>query len=265
MPPISRHNETVVRALTEELQPKGYQLLFAPAGGPVEDWSHLLLDRILDACVVVDFLPKKLPEVLKATETPAVFVNLRTDIPAPHIVVDDRDGAVQLTRHLLDLGHRRIAYYDAPDTWPHPSVAERQAGYLQAMRDAGLENMCRVMCLPMAQMPEEIKAMREPPTAIIAYHQVLAIRLVRLLWQAGLRVPQDISMATFNDAFPSEDVIPSLTTVRLPVAEMGKMAADLLVQQIESAEAASPQMIVLPVKQVVVRESTARPGAILGN
>jgi DNA-binding LacI/PurR family transcriptional regulator len=258
LPPVSGHHAAVLRVLVSELQPKGYQLVFASAEGPVKDWGHLLRDRILDACLVLDSMPANLSDVITDSGIPSVVLNVRTNLPCPHVLMDDQGGAMQLTRHLLEQGHRRIAYYDDPESTPHASVGDRQAGYLAAMRAAGLAPACQVMCMPLERVPDQIRGNPEAPTAIVTYQHQQAIRLLRLLWQAGVHVPRDLSVATFNDVYPVDCFIPTLTTVRMPAEQMGRLAADLLLQQIESPEARMPGAVVLP-EEVIVRESTAAP------
>jgi LacI family transcriptional regulator len=93
------------------------------------------------------------------------------------------------------------------------------------------------------------------PTALICYTHFLAISTLRLLWERGVRVPQDVSVATFSNSYPVAEVIPPLTTVALPTEEMGRAAAEMVVEQIQSSGEAEPRRVVLK-ETLIVRKST---------
>jgi LacI family transcriptional regulator len=88
----------------------------------------------------------------------------------------------------------------------------------------------------------------------------MAVHLLRLLWEQRVRVPQDLSIATFTNAFPVEDVIPPLTTIALPTEEMGRTAAQMVLEQIESGGEAPRRRVVLR-ETLIVRKSTVAPAS----
>ena len=90
---------------------------------------------------------------------------------------------------------------------------------------------------------------------MICYTHFLAISALRLLWERGARVPEDLSVATFSDSYPVAEVIPPLTTVALPTGEMGRTAAQMVVEQIQSSGEAEPRRVVLK-ETLIVRKST---------
>ena len=94
------------------------------------------------------------------------------------------------------------------------------------------------------------------PTAVLVFDHWGAVRLLQQLWRKGLRVPDDISVATFNDTYPVAEVIPPLTTVSLPAKQMAENAVRLLMERIEHPEMASTTMCLE--ESLVVRESTTR-------
>jgi DNA-binding LacI/PurR family transcriptional regulator len=95
---------------------------------------------------------------------------------------------------------------------------------------------------------------------VITYTHYAAVTMLRLLWEAGLSVPRDISVATFSDSYPVAEVSPPLTAVALPTEEMGRAAAELILEQIEAEAPAAPRRVVLK-ESLVVRRSTAAPPA----
>jgi LacI family transcriptional regulator len=188
------------------------------------------------------------------------LVNADTDLPMPIVLVDDYDGALQNARHLLDLGHERITLLLGQQP-PHYSVTQRQDGYAAAMRDAGLSGQISVVSDSSEEFVRGFVAADRAtrPTAVIVYTHYMAGHLLRLLWEVGLSVPRDLSIATFTNAFPVEDVIPPLTTIALPTEEMGRSAANMVLEQIDTKGEAPVRRVVLK-ETLIVRKSTAPPG-----
>lgn len=260
MPLVVRGNyEGIMTGIDAVLADRGYHLAFLPLGNQPEDWEKILLEQRVDGALVLSRLREPLAEIIQRSRIHVTLINADTDLPLPAVVVDDYDGAVQSTRHLLDLGHQRIEFLLGQQP-PHYSVAQRQDGYAAAMRGAGLQSMIRVHHGDAEQFVAQLA--RQPharrPTAIIAYTHFLAVHALRLLWEAGIRVPDDLSLCTFTNAFPVEDTIPPLTTMALPTEEMGRLAAEMVVEQIDSSGSAPRRRVVLPEK-LIVRRSTGPP------
>ncbi|MEM6326509.1 MAG: LacI family DNA-binding transcriptional regulator [Bacteroidota bacterium] len=196
------------------------------------------------------------------THLPAVFVN--TDVDGAAVVAvnfDNRGGARRMTEHLLEKGHRRIAFvtgmastYDA---------AEREIGFREALAAAGLSpalvldgdfSMERGEALVL-----DLLASSPRPTAVFAANDDTAFGILTGLREAGLRVPQDMAVAGFDDSKLSQLAVPQLTTVRVPAQEVGRVAIERLAALIEGADGASLGLVTLPT-EVVVRGSTDGPG-----
>jgi LacI family transcriptional regulator len=156
---------------------------------------------------------------------------------------------------VVGLGHRRIDFLLGQQP-PHYSVTQRQDGYVAVMRDAGLEHHARVLTCSADEYVQSLLSDSPAPTAVIVYTHYLAISLLQKLWERGLSVPEDLSVATFCNAFPVEDVIPPLTTAALPTEQMGRMAAEMVLEQIDSEGAAPKRRVVLK-ETLIVRKSTA--------
>jgi LacI family transcriptional regulator len=184
----------------------------------------------------------------------------------PSIRIDDERGAYLATRHLAELGHRRIGHIsirggrlDEDDGSP---MFDRYQGYLRALDEAGLHpdpaaivQGAGLMAGGRASALELLARSTEPPTAIFAYNDLVAIGVLRALFEAGVRVPQDTAIVGFHGLELGQYTTPSLTTVGHARAELGEMGANLLLELIAnktSAELASEQ--VLPV-ELLVRES----------
>ena len=94
------------------------------------------------------------------------------------------------------------------------------------------------------------------PTAVIVYTHFAAISLLRLLWERGIQVPRDVSVSTFSNSYPVAEVIPPLTTAALPTEEMGRIAAEMMLEQIRTSGEAEPRRVVLK-ETLIIRKSTA--------
>lgn len=166
---------------------------------------------------------------------PVVMINttaMRLDIP--WVSVDNAGGMRLATRHLLSLGHERIAFlFPYPDL---PCFHDRYDGYCQALREAGIEpdpmlalydDGSLVKCL------HEIRAMIDPPTAIVVGNDYLAYSLLLELGKLGWRVPEDMAVVGFDDIVPPFQGRFALTTVRQPFYEIGRCAAEMLLSMLD--------------------------------
>jgi LacI family transcriptional regulator len=172
--------------------------------------------------------------------------------------IDHEYGAYLATRHLLELGHRDIAFIGGPaDT----SVAQmRLAGYCRALKEAGIE-------LPAERMLESdftstggYRAAAEllehqPPSAIFAANDMIGIGVLRAAAERNVRVPSELSVIGFDDIQMSRYVYPALTTVGQSILQLGEMAAEVLLRRIATPGLVTDQRIVTP--SIVLRESTA--------
>ncbi len=143
-------------------------------------------------------------------------------------------GARSVTAHLAELGHRRIGVLAGPSNWMAGQA--RLAGHASALADAGV--------LPSPELARSVHPtthdgyeaagglldLPEPPTALIAFNDKAAVGALAAAAQRGLRVPDDLSVAGFDDIDLAQATTPMLTTVRQPLAEMGRMAVSLLVR-----------------------------------
>lgn len=173
---------------------------------------------------------------------------------------DNEGGALQAVRHLLALGHRRIAVITGPG---HAADArERLRGYRRAMLEAGVdpdqeglvyagdfteERGARAVDKMLRLSPER------RPTAVFALNDAAALGAMNRLARHGLRVPEDVAVVGFDDMPFARYVHPGLTTVRQPIEELGRAAAELLLGRIRG-EATEPREVVLGT-ELVVRES----------
>ncbi len=183
---------------------------------------------------------------------------------APYLVSDHEQGAFDAVEHLIGLGHRRIAYLGRDDD-PETS-GDRQAGYCRALRNHDLDLDPALVVQSSSQPLGAYQAMRGllelpgRPTAVFAYSDAWAIGALRAISEAGLTVPEDVSVVGFDDLRASSLTNPPLTTVRQQLTELGKQATEALLKQIADGEGAAPLRRTIPV-DLVVRKSTAGPAS----
>lgn len=276
---------TVVEAVEETLHECGYDLLLHNLGGLERTRERVLrttsLHKRVDAVMLVG-TPLESSELtaLAALDLPGVTVSSGSRVPGwPCVRIDDLAAARTATKHLLDLGHRRIAYISGD----HHELTftanwERRQGYQEALRCAGivpdpsLDVESQFTIDGGNQATAELLARGEPPTAIFAASDELAMGALRALREAGLRVPQDVSVIGIDDHDVSG--VLGLSTVAQPAAEQGRLAARILLDPLGGRAlppavcgpvdvggtdpAATP--VVLPTR-LVVRDSTAPPRA----
>ncbi|WP_327665591.1 LacI family DNA-binding transcriptional regulator [Streptomyces sp. NBC_00498] len=157
------------------------------------------------------------------------------------VSVDDVNGGALAVRHLIDAGHRSIAYVSGPRTLNQ--VQDRRQGALRALEEAGLPSSA------LRELPTErldvaagrdagarLLGLTERPTAVFCANDLLALGVLQSLYAAGVRVPDDIAIVGYDDIeFAAAAAVP-LTSVRQPAVHMGALAADLLLEEIEAAD-----------------------------
>lgn len=170
---------------------------------------------------------------------------------------DQREGARLAVRHLLGLGHRRIAHLPGPSGWAE--AEERQRGYESIMRDHALTPIVAAegdwTSDSGTAVGRRILA-HDPPTAVFAANDETAIGVLAAAHDLGLAVPADLSVVGFDDVPYARHLRPALTTVRQDFGELGRRAIRLLIDEIEGTERALPPRRVLP--RLIVRQSTAK-------
>ena len=179
----------------------------------------------------------------------------------PSVSAAHTSGADQAMQHLLGLGHRRIAQITGPRGWL--ATEDRRRGYHAALAAAGimpdpvLEKEAIPEIPPGRAAAEQLLDLAEPPTAIFAFNDNIAIGAIQAARARGVRVPEELSIVGFDDVEPATIVSPALTTVRQPLAEMGRTGVSLLNRLLERQRFET--LHVELATRLVVRDSTAPP------
>jgi LacI family transcriptional regulator len=184
------------------------------------------------------------------------------DVETDEVRADSRTGAYEAVRHLTGLGHRRIAVLTGPEGVS--TSMDRVDGYRQALAEACPDGTCEQIMFGEFNEASGYSMARRAleegprPTAIFAANNFIAFGALRALREAGLRIPEDISMVVFDDLPPGWVLDPFLTVVSQPAYEIGTRAAQLLLDRLAGDDPEGPRSIVLP-SELIVRRSTAPP------
>lgn len=253
LPQLSRIYLDLANSFAERLWKDRYQLMLVPTSDPDANDRDMIPPHQLDGIVGMDCLPESLLERLSRSGLPSVLINVGSSSThgIPHVHVNDRLGGQLATKHLIERGHRRIGFLTrtAETDSPHSSDQDRQQGYQQVMQESGYPPIY-------LDRVEDVISLVRPDsriTAVVAYSDGLARRLIRGLWERGVRVPRDLSIVCFNNGSWLDDVIPPLTTVDVQQQQMGRLGAETLLSFLKT-RATPPDQVVVPT--LVVRRST---------
>lgn len=264
---------TVARGVEDAAHQHAYSVILCNTDESLEkqdQYVNMLLKRRIDGILFVpaDNSSKSVQLMLKQD---IGVVVLDRDIPGDNIDIvrgDSFGGAYQLAMHLVELGHKDIAIVSGPRQIS--TSVERVKGFRQAMEEAGLHhNKQNVYWGSFTQTMGRDMTMRAlqsapHPTAILAVNNFIANGALQAAAIAGLIVPQDMSIVSFDDIPENINPTPFLTVALQPAYEMGYQAANLLIARLKKEGPKDFQRIVLPTS-LVVRQSTAPPPALTAN
>lgn len=200
--------------------------------------------------------PSLLEEINKTT-IPVILVDrpLRNS-HLPHVTTNNYTGGFDATNHLIRNGHKRIACIQGVKT----SVPNRKrvAGYMDALKRVGLEENAVVVgnefSLQNGYLETKLLLNSKPaPTAIFTLSNTIGLGAIKAIREAGLRIPEDISLVVFDNNIYMDYLIPPITRVSQPVEEMAKLAVKLLFESIESDKRLSTQIELAP--ELIARDS----------
>ncbi len=262
----------VIAGAREVAEARGFTVLVASSEGDYEAERRAVrllhakeVDGLLVYPVLDDHVDLSHFFELKRRSYPFVLLEGVRGLPASLVDVDNSAGSRAAAEHLLELGHRRLAHFAGPSYSLH--TRERLDGVRRACSDA-LVRFTDAQIIPAgAHLEDGYRAAldyfravdpAERPTGVTCYNDLVAAGVCTALAELGLCVPEDVSVVGFDDIALARHVRAPLTTVRVPRQETGRLAAELLLAQIESRVATAPARRVLAAT-LVVRKSTAAP------
>jgi DNA-binding LacI/PurR family transcriptional regulator len=254
-----------ISGIDAEANAHGYNLLLSTAAGSdngLEAYERFVRNQVADGALVVETAAGAAGNQL-LSQNHYFYVHLGYDLSNTRkyfVHSDDRRGAAEATRHLLQKGHRRIGIINGPPIGAVGATQERLTGHLEALAEAGIVfDPCLMVygnyTRPSGQQAtEKLLALSDPPTAIFAFNDRMAMGAIWRLKSAGLRVPEDVALVGFDDIPAAADFSPPLTTVRHSGAQVGQVAAQMLFKLINGEPIESPE-VVLPA-EFIVRQSS---------
>lgn len=254
-----------IRGISSYASRAGYDLLMtsgATEREEVEAITRMVKGRRVDGIILLSSRRND-PVLSFLHDDPFPFVLIGRSTEFEDVITVDTNNvqaAYEATRHLIAQGHERIGFVSGP---PHLVISQdRMEGYQQALREAGLimkqewivegeflqESGYRAMSM--------IMSLPEPPTALVVIDDVVAIGVLRGLTEIGFKVPDDISLVSFNNVAMSQLTTPPLTTVDIGIYQLGYTASQALISAIQG-HPPHRNRILIP-HRLIIRESSSR-------
>jgi DNA-binding LacI/PurR family transcriptional regulator len=253
----------VVTGIEETANEHGYSVILANSNADPDrevKVVHSFHERRVDGILVTASRVGALyAPLLSQLEIPIVLINSHHPGEFGHsVMIDNVTASCEATRHLIDLGHRRIAYIG--DQFGFQSDKERLVGYRQALSSANYPLASELVANGDGkaeggmQAMESLLSLPNPPTAVFCYNDMSALGAMRAIHLHGLVVPDDISVVGFDDLLITSYARPLLTTMRQPKEKMGRLAVETLLKLFSGLET---QTHIKLKAELIVRESTA--------
>lgn len=264
---VAWYTAAMLTGLMERLKAQGYYMLIYPMliGEDLNDVEVLLRSGRLDGIVIrlVQESPATdaLLELIAGAHLPCVCIEQAgaARFGFSSVTYDDRRGAYEATSYLLAQGHRRIGHICGDRRYG--TARARLEGYQQALADNGLPADESLVVggswdrSTGASSAAQLLSLGEPPTAIFAASDRLAVSAIEELHRRQRRVPEDVAVVGFDDIELASQIVPPLTTMHIPLHEIGQRAAELVLDMIQSKQGEAGRSEVLPVE--LVRRSSA--------
>lgn len=248
-----------------EARNAGYYILLTsinPGFNDDDTLPRFILNKSVDGIIVAGKVPVNLIDRMSSYGLPTVFVDY---VPStnnfPVVLIDNLQGGIIATEHLIGLGHTNIGFIGADIE--HPSLADRLIGYKNALEKARIP-VKNNLIVTEAKYPDRINGYNSAKklfqrnknlTAVFACNDAMAIGALHFFKDNGLKVPENISIIGFDDVEADLMLTPPLTTIRVPKIEMGSEALKLMVSTLKNKKSMTKKILV-PV-ELIARESTA--------
>jgi len=259
---------TIARGVEDTASEQGFSVMFCntdESQTKEAEYVNVLLQKQVDGILLVPACSADdSVSLLQDRGTPVVVLDRRIpNVQVDTVRCDTSLGSYQLTQHLLGLGHRRIALLSGPRTVS--TAVDRADGYRRALTEAGLaEDTALEFYGPFTQaggyqIATEALALNPRPSALVAANNFIAIGAMQALREAGLRLPDDLSMVTFDDFSSALVMEPFLTAIDQPAYEMGRRATELLLTRLAGGGSDEPQEILMPTRMIIRTSSGPVP------
>lgn len=255
---------SIIHGAESKAAEEGYNLLvYSKDQKGIENkyFSHLIEGRIDGLLVAVsEFEDKDILE-LAELDKPFVLVNRFVEGIDNHVVLDDERAGYMAVEHLIKLGHKKIAHITGPIETG--TGLKRYEGFEKGLQDAGIELNAEYIRKSTYTMKSgydkmnDLLKLEEPPTAVFAGNIMISLGAMRAVQEKGLKIPEDVSIIGIHDVAFAPALNPPLTTIRMPLYEMGEAAVQKIIENIRG-KASNKDMkgITIEGGELIVREST---------
>jgi len=254
----------LLSGVSQAINADNYRLLFEVVGRdtPAGAYTELVRTQRVDGLIVSGPVTSDTELRDLHRENVPIVINGKPDFEELYSIdVDNIAGAQTAVQHLIDLGHRRIAHI-TNGPLNYTASRDRLEGYRRALQSAGL--VCDNQCVQVNptftdqggyQAMQALLALPDRPTAVFAASDIVALGAIRAIQEAGLHIPADISVVGFDDIPLARYLTPGLTTIHIPVMQLGVHAGEMVMQLIHGERPATRR--VLLDTHLVIRHSTA--------
>lgn len=253
-------------AAIREASQHGYTVLLDYTDGDRE--KELLVSQgfraqVIDGLILSPVQLSRADVLSRTSRTPMVLVGERVyDVPYDHIAIDNVAASIAAMRHLLDLGRRRIAFIGAQADVHKQPAHLRLLGYREALTKARLRYNPKLVVttdqfgrVDGAAGMRHLMALPQPPDAIFAYNDLIAIGALRAAAELGIRVPEDVAVVGFDDIEEGRYSNPTLTTISPDKGSIGSQAITCLIGRLDASRVTEPEEVQVPFT-LITREST---------
>ena len=258
----------VQRGVLETAREAGYSIILHPCDVSREKDSQEILrlvsQQMVDGLIFTPPTDNATALLQALREQTFPFVRLSPtdrESPEPYVAATDYQGAYDMVRYLLDLGHRRIGYIVGPKA--QRAAHDRFEGYKAALHEDGIEIIPALVEYGDDHFEAGFTAAQKllehdpQPTAIFCNNDEMAAGANAAVFEAGLQVPADVSIAGFDDVSLSRQVWPALTTIRQPIYQIAQVATNILLNILRGEELT--EYVSEISTKLIVRNSTAKP------
>jgi LacI family transcriptional regulator len=253
--------QTVINSITNVLDnaPGGFDVT-VDMSQHASETSELPAWKI-DGAIILAKCTSQTIEEIKRSNAPYVVINGPADSSGSSVTPDDIEGTELAVKHLIQLGHTRIAYASAPLSHlaGHSSLRDRHDTYVKELNKRGLAAI-KGHDEPFTSAVDFLKSavITQKATAVITYGHMSALNIMQAAHSLSIAIPRELSLIAFCDEYAAGVMSPSLTFIDLGSREMGQVAAEMLLTKIENPEQAKSLNVKIQEK-LVFRDTTARP------
>lgn len=253
---VTRYASAMIRGLLEEAEERDHTVLISESGRRVDRIANaleLMLDRQADGIVFGLMGAKQIEVPMASIDVPVVLSNATSTSGLPSVLPDEFRAGHEAVKYLLDRGHRRIAFIGRSEALLDPvlsaTIGSRYAGLDAALAEAGVEFLYQVdgrswePDFGYRGAQEIFDAVSV--TAIVAANDRVALGVYQAAQERGLRIPDDLSVISFDDEYLASYLRPALTTMQIPYLEMGRTAMQLVLD----GDAPATTLVPMPLQE----------------